>query len=165
VLLQRHILKDSLDCLDKYKLVELFYKYVVPLPQRIYGSGRRERRLSKIRNSKEGMKRPIDASTSNKDDRQQKRPCNQTNAGDRLKPPPSKKNGENKFVKLSKCSTKSSDTDSNRKFTNAEKELGKEHNSDIRSNSSKHDTAFSESKSADGVSPSKKSKFQTIYWP
>ena len=45
--LQRYIRYDNLEELDKQDLLDLYYKYIIPLPQRKYRPNRRGREMTK----------------------------------------------------------------------------------------------------------------------
>lgn len=120
ILRKRYIKADSLEMLDKDELVELYNKYILPLPQRKYRVNRRGQQMTKKQVLAE-KKRRLESSEENKDDQPKTKRRTSGNlltsfdipssgSGDRLKPPPSCVNFEKKKIKLNSNSKPSSET-------------------------------------------------------
>lgn len=70
ILKERQIKKEYND-LNKCELLELYNQYILPLPQRLYGLGRRETRLSESRSA--DHKRKIEEKSMEKEDSKSKK--------------------------------------------------------------------------------------------
>ncbi|XP_045195614.2 ashwin-like [Mercenaria mercenaria] len=120
ILKQRYIKTESLELLDKDELVELYNKYIIPLPQRKYRVNRRGQEMSK-KQVIASKKRRLASSDEASDDQPKSKRRSAGNlltsfdlpssgTGDRLKPPPSCINFEKKKIKLNNSSKTSTET-------------------------------------------------------
>ncbi|KAL4233892.1 hypothetical protein ACF0H5_008565 [Mactra antiquata] len=115
VLKQRYIKTDTLEFQDKDELVELYNKYILPLPQRKYKKNRRGREMTKKQILVSKKRRHTTDSTEEQPEIKKKSTGKlltsfdlPSGEGDRLKPPPSCINTTRKTIKLS--SSNKSDT-------------------------------------------------------
>ncbi|KAK3701032.1 hypothetical protein RRG08_063285 [Elysia crispata] len=182
VLQQRYLscLREDLESLDKEALVDLYNRYILPLPQRTYRTNKRGQQMTRAQKSIDRKRKIISINTGGNNPAA-KKPCVEgTSAcvinyqssplpsGDRLKPPPSGINFEKKLIKL-KSDLKT--------YTNEVKESGDATSSpskaDVESQQNRvgHANAYSRgvkhnisSLNQESGSPKKK-KFVPISWP
>ncbi|XP_062620313.1 ashwin-like [Saccostrea cucullata] len=118
ILRQRFIRHKDLTQLDKEQLVDLYYKYIIPLPQRTYRNNRRGREMTK-RQIVQAKKRKSSLNEADSPDKKKVKSAGSesrfltsfnlpsSGSGERIKPPPSCINFEKKKIKLSSGSTSS----------------------------------------------------------
>ncbi|XP_050392297.1 ashwin [Patella vulgata] len=108
VLHQRYIQKTNIQSLDKEELLNLYYQYILPLPQRKYKLNRRGREMTKKQILKAKKRRFVNTSTTDGDPPKKKRLSTESllitpsgsPSANRLKPPPSCINYDKKVIKL-----------------------------------------------------------------
>ncbi|RUS90347.1 hypothetical protein EGW08_001842 [Elysia chlorotica] len=169
VLRQRYLscLHDDLESLEKEALVDLYNRYILPLPQRTYRpnkAGQVMTRCQKMLDRKRKITFPdvVERNSSAKKACVEETSSGLINhqrsplpSGDRLKPPPSCINFERKRVKLKPCIKML--TDGNETPTSSKSELA-----DTNGNKKKSNT--SPPSQQDSSSPKKK-KLVPISWP
>ncbi|XP_061169549.1 ashwin-like [Saccostrea echinata] len=118
ILRQRYIRHTDLTQLAKEQLVDLYYKYIIPLPQRTYRNNRRGREMTK-RQIVQAKKRKSSLTEVGSPDKKKVKSVGSesrfltsfnlpsSGSGERIKPPPSCINFEKKKIKLSSSSTSS----------------------------------------------------------
>ncbi|KAJ8314469.1 hypothetical protein KUTeg_006619, partial [Tegillarca granosa] len=124
---QRYIKEEDLESKDKEYLIELFYRYVIPKPQRKYRLNRRGKLMTKkqiimakkrkITSPDEGEP-PEKKSTGDGNNSRFMSSFKDPSSHDRLKPPPSCINFERKKIKLSSSTSSSKPNGETHKVTN-----------------------------------------------
>eukprot|EP00105_Crassostrea_gigas_P029394 XP_011451329.1 PREDICTED: ashwin [Crassostrea gigas] len=121
ILRQRYIRRTDLEQLQKDELVDLYYKYIIPLPQRTYRKNRRGQEMTRRQAAME-KKKGTSFQGEESSDRKRTRNSgpesrfltsyNLPSSGERIKPPPSCIDFGKKKIKLSSGSATSTENKS-----------------------------------------------------
>lgn len=121
ILRQRYIRRTDLEQLQKDELVDLYYKFIIPLPQRTYRQNRRGQEMTRRQATMENQRVTSSQGEENSDRKRMRNSgpesrfltsYNLPSTGERIKPPPSCIDFGKKKIKLSSGSATSTENKS-----------------------------------------------------